>query len=571
MAAFSLILQSGGSEPKELQFDKAEISVGRLPSDDITLTQSNVSKQHARIVLREGKYFIIDRKSTNGTFVNGDRISAPVSLKSSDKIYIGDFVMTFLLSEDKGPIKSADKPAAPPVPPPLPAQQQTAKEAIEDAGFDLADDLGLDEAIEEPAPEPAPEPEPEMEPEMEEEEEEEGLGMNGEEVLTWRDEVYEGSLDFDEFEDFEQLIEYHLDDAEFTSTISGKLSEMIDRLLPEEVPVDLKKSIHAVVLEELLGYGPLEKYLFDEDVEEISINGPGLVFIRSSGSKFQVPECFTSERSLFNILARLVIASGLPFDGDEPFIELNLPEGIKLSAVMYPYSAYGTSIQILKPSSQEVSEDAMIAEEVLTDEMTGTLRAAIADKKNIMVIASDERDSLEVLELLTEYIPDDDRLMLINTGLEVAMDKPDTVLIDTEVADVLESEWDISAGGMIRNAYKMRPDRLIVHGLDEDSALELLYSIQTEFRGSLFTLRASSLEDALRNMEIMATFAEGESGRAAAVELMGCVVNTVVQIKRFEDGSRRMTNIAEVSETDDGFEINSIHYYDEEKGEFTKP
>jgi len=223
MAAFSLILQTGESEPRELFFDKEEVTIGRLPNDDISLNKSNVSKQHARIVMREGKHFIIDRKSTNGTFVNGKRISAPVSLKTGDKIFVGDYSMTFLLPEAKGVIKDS----AAPVPPPLPV-----KDVIREAGFDMEKDLGL--LDEKPTPTPPPlanfdEPEvAPFEPEADaqkdelfeenefsaedEDEDECELCDHCEQVIHWRGEIYEEALAMEEFGDYDHFIEYHLDD-----------------------------------------------------------------------------------------------------------------------------------------------------------------------------------------------------------------------------------------------------------------------------------------------------------------------------------------------------------------------
>lgn|GEM_PF-3350907 len=582
MAAFSLILQTGESEPRELLFDKEEVTIGRLPTDDITLNKSNVSKQHARIVVREGKHFIIDRKSTNGTFVNGKRISAPVSLKAGDKIFVGDYSMTFLLPEAKGVVKDS----AAPVPPPLPV-----KEVILEAGFDMEKDLGL--LDEKPVPTPPPlslfeEPEavtaePEASPEAEvdalfadsevlidEEEDEFEMNEFSEQTIHWRGELYEEALGFEEFGDYDHFLEYHLDDDEFSEKISAKLSELVDKTVPADIAVDLKQKIHETVLEELLGYGSLEQYLFDDDVEEISVNGPGQIIIHENGDKEIVSDQFSSERALFNILARLVASAGIPFDGSEPMIDLKLPEGYSISAVMFPYSAYGTSLHIVKPSRVDTNPVSMKEAACLNDDMSQLLDKAIHENKNIMVVASDERDSLTALSLLSHYIPDEDRLLLLDTGADVAADKPDTVVLDTTVAQVLEDEWGMTAGEMIHQAYKLRPRRLVVHNVGEDSALELLYALNAEFRGSLFSVRGASLEDALRSMELMAGLYDGESGRQAAIELIGSVVDMIVQIKRFEDGSIRISNIANVNETDDGFEVNSVFFWDEEKKEFSR-
>lgn len=577
---FNIILQSKEAEPKTFEFSKNEIAIGRLSSSDIQLATNNVSKQHSRIVYREGRYFIIDRKSTNGTFVNGKRVTVPMSLKSGDKIFIGDFSLSFILPEAEAKPK---QPAAKPETPPEPAAKPelvSKPEALPESDLDL--ELVLEPEPEEPKgppaaasmPPPLPGPHKTLEtpiidlpsapglmPEGVEGERPETVGADLGKWAEQRFDLYTEALDFEEFESPESLVEYRLEDEELSTSVLVKISELITEKLGDDATEVEQELLSTTLLKELLGYGPLEDYLFDDGVEEIFVNGPDRIVVHRGKDKIVTADSFSCEEALYNVIARMFASSGVEMDEESGTFNVQLPDGYGLHGIFYPYALNGTSIRITKPTGLRASLADLQKEGVLNDAMAAFLREAVADRRSICVTGISEKDRLDMLAMLGALIPENERLALLNAGGVVALPHEDQVVLEGSAGSMVDTEFPAESADLLNHLDRMRIDRLIAGDIGEDEALELLYALNGGLAGSIFSVFGSDCADALRRLGRMARYGEADHLRALVEELIAADIDVMLCVRRFKNGERRIVYISEVAPGTSGWESNEVFFF----------
>ena len=628
---FSITLESANTDPQTLNFDRDEITIGRMSSSDIHLDATNISKQHSRIVLRDGRYFIIDRKSTNGTFINGNRVSVPMTLKDGDVVYIGDFSLKFnVLGRapkkvapkavvdqalvPKGTVKAAAK--GKPTPPPLnqkvdlgegqplvpqgamtmemPAQTfeaetPTAQAVVEededivieetvDEEIDL-EELEIEEQVFEEAALDAVTPQDDIvvddievgdidveDIEIEEQFEEEVTQEPDEEVADAditaeiRLELYEAAMDFEEFTDPEDFIKYSLDDEEFSETILKKIMELYQAQGHEELDKAQSERVMLSVLKELLGYGPLEELLFDDDVREIFVNGPGNIVIIHKGVKEVLSQGFISEESLFNVLVRMLDPFDVEINEDSAIIDATLPE-IKIAGVLYPYAGTGTALRITKAPGVPANLEGLQHQGVLDEEIADYLLDAVTEGKTIMVSGSRRQDRIDVLGALAMAIPQVERLALLGTGLDVQLTHEDQLLLDTATGDVLETEMNLEAADLYQHLGLLAPDRIVVADVKVDTALPMILALDGGLSGSIISLYGTTCKDGLSRLTRMLAFAGDYSSRLID-EMLLANIDVLVNVRGYKNGERRIICVAELEQGKKGIEVIRKFYYD---------
>jgi pilus assembly protein CpaF len=541
---FRITLTAEGIEPKIMEFDQNEITIGRLSSADIQLKANNVSKQHSRIVYREGRYFIIDRKSTNGTFVNGNRVSVPISLKTGDKIFIGDFSLDFE-GDDNAPAQAASKSG--PVPPPLPMHTEQMQGDVDKT-------------------EPPRSALPDITAAMLEEESVEGqLDTADFEILEdsqepdpddlFRElclELYVAAGDFEEFEDLEAFLEYRLDDEELIKTVGGKLNALIDEFAPEWITQNQRDAAIEHLLGELLGFGVLEDYLEDDEVEQVFINGPEMIVVGKGGAHEVSSSFFTCEEALFNVLVRLLDPYDILLSDDTAILNAVTPE-FAINGVLHPFSTNGSALTFTKTPIYQETMESLLEGEVISEKMADYLSAAVKDGKTILVTGSNTEERMNVLAALAQAIPANQRLVTFNLGAALDLPHADKVVVESAAGDRLESELVVDPGELLRNVTRMHVDRLIVREVEESFALDMLMALNAGLSGSLFTVFGSGCNDALLRLRRMAGFGD-DAGRSYVSELIGATVDVTVSVKTYKNGESRVNCICEVSESDKGWE-----------------
>jgi len=543
-----------GGETQHLTFDKPEVTIGRLAGNDIVLGKGNVSKYHSRVVLKDGKHIVVDLKSTNGTFINGKKIAAPQVVRPSDKIYIGEYVLNV---ED------------------APADGEYAdEEGYEDEGA-YADEQGEyeDEQYEE---EPYEDEQYEEEPPPEEERKNmpaslaSAMAKNKRRVDP-RVEAY-AALQKDihdrliEYLDLRRLDMDRLGDDELWRRTEKAIRDILDQMdADSEIPDDVDREMLLTdVLNEALGLGPLEAFLADDDISEIMVNHANQIYIEKKG-KIQLSEkIFSSNQAVLGVIERIVAPIGRRIDESTPLVDARLKDGSRVNAIIPPLALKGPCITIRKFKRDKLQVHDLIKFKSLTPQMAEFLEMCVKAHKNIVISGGTGSGKTTLLNVISSFIPEGERIITVEDAAELQMHQEHWVQLESRPPN-LEGKGAITIRDLVKNCLRMRPDRIVVGECRSGETLDMLQAMNTGHDGSLTTLHANTPRDALARMETMVMMAGMELPLKAIREQIASAVHMIVQQTRFNDGSRRVSYITEVSGMEvDIVTLQDIFYYKQE-------
>jgi pilus assembly protein CpaF len=304
---------------------------------------------------------------------------------------------------------------------------------------------------------------------------------------------------------------------------------------------------------EIMGYGPIEPFLGDETVSEIMVNGPSQIYVERSGRLAEVPAQFINRDSLMRVIERIVSPLGRRIDEGAPMVDARLPDGSRVNAIIPPLSLVGPILTIRKFAKQRFSMDRLVQIGSLTEQMAAFLRICVQYRKNILVSGGTGSGKTTFLNALSEAIPTGDRIVTIEDAAELRLDQPHVVPLEARPPNV-EGRGEITIRDLVRNALRMRPDRIIVGECRGGEALDMLQAMNTGHDGSMTTGHANSPRDLLSRVEVMVLMAGMDLPLRAIREQIASAVNIIIQQTRCSDGHRRVTSIVEV----DGMEGDVI-------------
>jgi pilus assembly protein CpaF len=310
---------------------------------------------------------------------------------------------------------------------------------------------------------------------------------------------------------------------------------------------DAKRRLTKEILDEALGLGPLERYLGDPKINEIMINGPTQIFLESAGKLTLAPERFTSEDQLRRIIERIVLQVGRRVDEQSPLVDARLLDGSRVNAVIPPVALDGSKLTIRKFSKKKLGVDDLLGFSTLNRQMAQFLEAAILSRKNIVISGGTGSGKTTLLNILSSYIPSDERIVTIEDSAELQLPQEHVVRLETRPMNI-EGRGEISIRDLVRNALRMRPDRIVIGECRGGEALDMLQAMNTGHDGSLTTLHANTPLDALSRLETMCLMSGMELPSKAIREQVASAVHIIVQQSRLQDGSRKITHITEVLE-----------------------
>jgi pilus assembly protein CpaF len=296
---------------------------------------------------------------------------------------------------------------------------------------------------------------------------------------------------------------------------------------------------------EIMGYGPIEPYLSDESVSEVMVNGPSNVYVERAGRLSHVTASFTNEASLMRVIERIVAPLGRRIDEGVPMVDARLPDGSRVNAIIPPLSLVGPILTIRKFSKRRFSMDRLVQIGALTEPMAEFLRICVRYRKNIIVSGGTGSGKTTFLNALSESIASDERIVTIEDAAELRLVQPHVLSLEARPANV-EGRGEVTIRELVRNALRMRPDRIIVGECRGGEALDMLQAMNTGHDGSLTTGHANSPRDLLSRLEVMVLMAGMDLPVRAIREQIASAVDIVVQQTRFSDGRRRVTSIVEV-------------------------
>lgn len=480
--------------------------IGRSESADLYLADKKISRRHAEISINGDGIFLDDLSSRTGTRVNGENISGRTRLSVNDSIQIGE---TTLVLENAEIAETAEKPPENPSPANLPPERKESRShklPLYSAQTNLVD-------------------------------------LYSETMIQLAKRVQNRVLEILNIGNFSS--------REMTnSEMRPKVESAVDQILREirhEIPFTVKlDQFQQILLDDLIGLGPLSPLLRDTTISEIMINGPDNIFVESRGLLYRTVARFNSESHLQAIIQRIVEPLGRHIDAASPMVDARLEDGSRVNAVIPPLALDGSLVTIRKFPSKKLTDEDLIKFGSLTRPMALFLREAVRARRNILVSGGTGSGKTTLLNILSQFIPEKERIITVEDSAELKLSHENLCRLEARPANV-EGQGRITIRDLVINTLRMRPDRIIVGECRGAEALDMLQAMNTGHDGSMTTCHANNPRDALSRLENMVMMAGFELPSSAIREQIASAIHLIVQQTRLADGSRKIVKITEVT------------------------
>jgi pilus assembly protein CpaF len=330
--------------------------------------------------------------------------------------------------------------------------------------------------------------------------------------------------------------------------VRAHIEELFNAILAEESMVlarQERQRLFESIVAEILGFGPLEPLLADETITEIMVNGPKNIFVERKGNITRANIAFDDDDHVLRILDRIVAPLGRRIDESSPLVDARLPDGSRVNAVIRPISLVGPTITIRKFFKKPLTVEDLIRFGSITKEMVEFLRACIIGRLNLVISGGTGSGKTTLLNVLSSYIPNDERIVTIENAAELQLRQEHVVTLESRPANI-EGRGAVSIQDLVVNALRMRPDRIIVGECRSGEALDMLQAMNTGHDGSMTSAHSNSPRDTLARLEVMCLMAGMDLPVRAIREQVASAVDLVVHQERLRDGTRRVVKITEV-------------------------
>ncbi|MEH6834713.1 MULTISPECIES: CpaF family protein [Falsihalocynthiibacter] len=329
--------------------------------------------------------------------------------------------------------------------------------------------------------------------------------------------------------------------AEILAIASESLEDMGVVLNREE-----RAALNGELFDEVTGLGPLEPLLRDETVNDILVNGPQQIFVERDGKLELTSITFKDEKHLLRIIDKIVSAVGRRVDESNPYVDARLQDGSRFNAMVPPVAVDGSLVSIRKFKKDKLGIDDLVNFGAFTEEMAAYLQAAVATRLNIIVSGGTGSGKTTTLNALSSFIDNAERILTIEDTAELQLQQTHVGRMESRPPNV-EGKGEVSARDCLKNALRMRPDRIIVGETRGEEVIDMLQAMNTGHDGSMTTIHANSARDGVSRLENMIAMAGIEMPLKAVRSQISSAVNLIVQASRLQDGSRRMTSITEIT------------------------
>ncbi|HYG58653.1 MAG TPA: CpaF family protein [Symbiobacteriaceae bacterium] len=325
--------------------------------------------------------------------------------------------------------------------------------------------------------------------------------------------------------------------------VMHKIMEALSK--EENVPPLERDAIAGDLYAEIIGFGPIQALLDDPEVSEVMVNSKDLVYVEKKGKLVVSDVKFATDQQVLQVIEKIVAPLGRRIDEGSPMVDARLPDGSRVNAIIPPLALKGPSITIRKFSKKPFTIDNLVEWGTLTKGMAMFLEACVKARLNVVVSGGTGSGKTTTLNILSSFIPDDERIVTIEDAAELQLRQEHVVSLETRPANI-EGKGEISIRHLVKNSLRMRPDRIVVGECRGGEALDMLQAMNTGHDGSLTTGHANSPRDMLARLETMVMMAGMELPVRAIREQIASAVDLIVQVARLKDGTRRITHITEV-------------------------
>ncbi len=330
--------------------------------------------------------------------------------------------------------------------------------------------------------------------------------------------------------------------------VRSQIEELFNTILSEEnvaITRTERQNLFNLIIAEILGFGPLETLLADDTVTEIMVNGPRNIYVEQKGRLSRTSVTFENDDHVLRVLDRIVAPLGRRIDESSPTVDARLPDGSRVNAVIRPIALCGPTITIRKFSKKPLTVEDLIRFGSMTNEIAEFLRACVIARMNIVVSGGTGSGKTTLLNVLSSFIPDDERIVTIENAAELQLRQDHVVSLETRPSNI-EGRGEISIQDLVVNSLRMRPDRIVVGECRSGEALDMLQAMNTGHDGSLTTAHSNSPRDTLARLEVMCLMSGMDLPVRAIREQIASAVQLIVHQERLRDGTRKITKVTEI-------------------------
>jgi pilus assembly protein CpaF len=520
---FHLDIVNPGQPSRRFDLSDGEYFIGRGDSCQIRLRHPEISERHAVLILHNPMAFIKDSGSSNGVTINSIPIEGKVPVRADSVIGIGPCLLRVSSADAE---KLVEKPVATHIPPPEAGKVCPTPPPVP-----------LEQRPEPPVQTPTQEAQPAVTPPQ----------IRDPMMLLMREVKTQIHSQLIQRMDLKRMTASRVGAEELQAKAKETIKSIISEVqrkntLPRGIdPQKLEKEIY----DEAMRLGPLEDFLADESITEIMVNGPNQVFVERKGKIELTNQTFMDDESVMGVIERIVSPIGRRIDESQPYVDARLQDGSRVNAIISPLSLIGPCITIRKFSKRPLTVDDLIRFNTWTRNASDFLRLCVLMRKNIVVAGGTGSGKTTLLNVLSGFIPSTDRILTIEDAAELRLVQPHVIRLEARPPNI-EGRGAITIRDLVRNALRMRPDRVIVGECRGGEALDMLQAMNTGHDGSLTTVHANSPRDVISRLETMVLMSGMELPSRAIREQIASAIDIVVHESRMSDGSRKVVCISEV-------------------------
>jgi pilus assembly protein CpaF len=514
-----------------------EISIGRDETCTVVLASPDISRRHVTINIQPNAIVVRD-SSSNGTQVGSQRVfRSELPVPYGTPVQVGPYVIRVVRQGANG---AAVGPPGVPNLPPIPGNRsanplaQTMAAPQGAAARARAATVMPGQVSGGPPPAPAA-----------------GASGTMHVPVELRRRIHRLLLDN---MDLAVLDRSKMADNVMRPKVREALKRIIAQLASELPPGTDQEQLMQEMADEALGLGPLERFLADGTISEIMVVDPQTIFVERRGKLVRADARFTDDEAVRSCIERIVTPLGRRIDESTPLVDARLKDGSRVNAVIKPLAIKGACITIRKFSKTPLALTDLVNFGSLTEQMARFLTRSVIAKKNIVISGGTGSGKTTLLNVLSGAIPKDERIVTIEDAAELQLTQPHVVSLESRPAN-MEGKGEYTIRDLVRNALRMRPDRIVVGECRGGECLDMLQAMNTGHDGSLTTTHANSPREAINRLEVLALMSGIDLPARAIREQIANSVHLVVQQSRFSDGSRRVTAITEVTGLDDNYEV----------------